>query len=33
MEERHEGIGQRELERLRVREKPLENEILYVAAG
>jgi hypothetical protein len=33
MEERHEGNGQRKLERLQVREKPLESEILYVAAG
>jgi len=33
MEERHEGNGQRNLERLQVREKPLKRETLNAAAG
>jgi len=33
MEERHEGNGQRKLERLQVREKPLERKTLNAAAG
>jgi hypothetical protein len=33
MEERQEGSGQRKLERLQVREKPLKRETLNAAAG